>query len=76
MSVEDSGSRRFELNMWLSFSQADLGPTSAQHFFFFFPKFGFFLMKIKICAHSERYRKIMAGVIEVQTFLLATARFH
>ena len=28
MSVEDSESRRFEPNIRLSFSQADLGPTS------------------------------------------------
>ena len=36
MSVEDSESRRFELNIWLSFSQADLGPTSGQEWFFSF----------------------------------------
>ena len=30
MIAEDSEARRFELNIWLSFSQADLGPTSAQ----------------------------------------------
>ena len=34
MSVEDSESRRFELSIWLSFSQADLGPRSAQELFF------------------------------------------
>ena len=48
MSVEDSESRRFELNIRLSFSQANLGPTSAQELFFvffleslelFFPRF-------------------------------------
>ena len=33
MSVEDSESRRFELTFGLSFSQADLGPTSAQDLF-------------------------------------------
>ena len=41
MSVEDSESRRFESNIWLSFSQADLGPTFAQFFFLsliFFPE--------------------------------------
>ena len=44
MSVEDSESRRFGLNDWLSFSQADLGPTSGQewYFSFFFWKFGTF----------------------------------
>ena len=35
MSVEDSESRRLELNIWLSFCQADLGPTSAPGVFFF-----------------------------------------
>ena len=30
MSVEGSESDRFELNTWLSFSQADLGPRSPQ----------------------------------------------
>ena len=48
MSVEDSESRRFELNIRLSFSQANLGPTSAQELFIvffleslelFFPRF-------------------------------------
>ena len=34
MSVEDSESRRFELNIWVSFYPADLGPTSAQECFF------------------------------------------
>ena len=29
-AVEDSEARLFELNIWLSFSQADLGPTSGQ----------------------------------------------
>ena len=45
MSVEDSESRRLELNMWLSFSQADLGPTSDQELFrtFFFQVWNFFL---------------------------------
>ena len=42
MSVEDSESRRFELNILLSFSQADLGPTAGQFFcVFFLFKFGF-----------------------------------
>ena len=36
MIAEDSEARRFELNIWLSFSQADLGPTSAQGWFFSF----------------------------------------
>ena len=39
MSVEDSESRRFELNIRMSFSEAGLGPTSAPDFVFRgFPK--------------------------------------
>ena len=34
MSVEDSESRRFELNIRLSISEADMGPTSAPELFF------------------------------------------
>ena len=58
MFVENSESRRFEL----SFSQADLGPTFGQELFFhlFFFNFGTFF--VKICAHSERYRNLMAEV--------------
>ena len=54
-------------NNWLSFSQADLGP-SAQELFFsgFFEKFGTFFSKI--CAHSERYRNLLAGIFEIPTF--------
>ena len=54
-------------NISLSFSQADLGPRSAQDFFFgALEKFETFLSKI--CAHSERYRNILAGIIEILTF--------
>ena len=42
MSVEDLESRRIDLNIWESFSQADLGPTSAQDFFSFFEVGNFF----------------------------------
>ena len=50
--VQDSESRRFELNIWLSFSQADLGPTSAQELFFpgFLESLDFFFLKT--CGHS------------------------
>ena len=69
MSVEDSESRRFELNIWLGFSQAVLGPRSAQEFlsrvfleslepFFFF----------NIWAHSDPHISRTAGIFEVQTF--------
>ena len=44
MSVEDSDSRRFELNIWLSFCQADHGPIAGQELFFqlFFSSLQFF----------------------------------
>ena len=56
------------INIWLSFSQADLGPTSAQEcfFLFFFRKFGTFFSNS--CAHSERCRGFMVGIFEIQTF--------
>ena len=57
-------------NSWLSFSQADLGPTSAQELFlsvFFFFSFGAFFLKI--CAHSEWYRNLTAIIVEIQFFL-------
>ena len=55
-------------NIWLSFSQVDLGPRSAQELFF-----GDFLKSLnlffsKICAHSERYRNLLAGIFEILTF--------
>ena len=51
----------------LSFSQADLGTTCAQILLFsFLFKFGTFFLKI--CAHSERYRKLWRVYFEIQTF--------
>ena len=56
-----------QTNIWLSFSQADFGPRSAQDFFFgVFEKFETFFSKI--CAHSERYRNLLAGIFEIPTF--------
>ena len=67
MSVEDSESRRFELNIWLSFSQADLGPTSGQELLlFFFSSLELFF--VEICAHSERYSDLVVGLYESQSF--------
>ena len=67
MSVEDAESRRFEL----AFGCAFLRPTSAQDlprniFSGFFKKFETFVPKF--CAHSERYRNLMAGISEIPTF--------
>ena len=59
-------------NIWLSFfsgrSWPKLGPRSAQELFFFgvFEKFETFFSKI--CAHSERYRNLLAGIFEIRTF--------
>ena len=63
------------INIWLGISQADLGPRSAQELLF-----SGFLRSLKkkiskICAHSERYSNILAGMFEVR-FFLATPRFH
>ena len=53
--------------IWLNLSQANLGPKSAQEIFL-----GGFLKSLKhffskICAHSERYRNILAGIFEILT---------
>ena len=49
-------------NIWLSFSQADFGPRSAQDFFFgVFERFVSFFSKI--CAHSERYINLFGGYL-------------
>ena len=54
-------------NIWLSFSQADHGPRSALDFFFgIFGRFETFCSKI--CAHSERYTDLLAGIFEILTF--------
>ena len=55
-------------NIWLSFSQADLGPRSAQELFF-----SGFLKSLKLffedlCAHSEQYRNLLAGIFEILFF--------
>ena len=56
------------MNVWLSFSQADLGPRSAQDCFFsgFLKSLELFFSKF--CAHSERYRNPLAGIFEILTF--------
>ena len=63
------------IKSWLSFSQADLGPASAQYCFFsvFFSSLE--PLFYEICAHSERYRSLTAGISEFKLFL-ATSRFH
>ena len=67
MSVEDSDSRRFELNILLSFPQADLGPTSAQEYFF-----SFFFQVLKLLCEdlcSKRVvQNLMASIFEILTF--------
>ena len=55
--------------MGLSFAQANLGPTSAQELFFsgFLESLELFFF-FKICAHSKRYRNLVAGIFEIQSF--------
>ena len=62
MSVEDSEPHRFEQNIRLSQSEADLGQTSAPIFFFgLFQKFGIFRTKKR--AHSKLYLKKSDGYL-------------
>ena len=67
MSVEDSESRRFELTFGRVFLRPilpkicpgiSLGAGGVEKFETFFSK---------ICAHSERYRNILAGTFEIRT---------
>ena len=55
------------INIWLSFSPADLGPRLAQEFFCSF----FFKINVfsKVGAHSEPYMNLLAGIFEIRTFL-------
>ena len=55
-------------NIWLSFSQADLGPRSAQELFISGFLKSLKRLFLKICAHSELYRNILACVFEILTF--------
>ena len=56
------------------FFQADLGPRSAQEYFFFglFGKFGTFVLQV--CAHRKRYRILWQ--VSLTNFFLAKSRFH
>ena len=67
MSVEDSESRRFELTFGWVFLRPFLAQDRPSNYFSgFFEKFELFFSKI--CAHSERYRNLLAGVFEFLTF--------
>ena len=67
MSVEDSESRRFELTFGWVFVRPILAQDLPRNSFFrFFFKVFFFFSKI--CAHSERYRNLLAGIFENGTF--------
>ena len=65
---EDSESRRFESSLWRSFSQVYLGPTSGQEFFWGEGGETLDFFQWRLCAHSERYRNLLAGIFEIQTF--------
>ena len=63
-------------NIWLEFSQADLGPRSAQGLFVlgFLKSLKLFFRRFAL-AHSERYRNRLAGIFEIQLFM-ETSRSH
>jgi len=68
MSVEDSESRRFELNIRLSFSQGDLVPTSAPELPFsgFSKSWEHSVLRFGLIA--SLFWKILAGIFGIQTF--------
>ena len=66
MFVEDSESRRFELNIWLSFSQADLGPCPGIVFFVFFGSLKLFFRRIVLIASGTA--SLMAGSLKFKLF--------
>ena len=75
MSVNDSESRRSELNISLSVSQADLGPTYCHELFFSF----FFQSSDFLNWHSCSQRtvqKYFGGYLWIPFFFLAASRFH
>ena len=65
MSVEDSESHRFQTNISLSVSQADLASTFRQELFFLLKKKSIYFVEIH--AHSQRYRNITADIFGIQT---------
>ena len=75
MSAEDSESRRLQLNIRLSFSQADVGPTSAQEicFSFFLESLELFFWRFVLIASGT---EILWRVSLKFELFLATSRFH
>ena len=67
ISVEDSESRRFELTFGWVLSGRSWPNISPEIIFLFFLNVWNFLFKI--CAHSERYRHLLADIFELQTSL-------
>ena len=63
------------IHIGLGFSQADHGPTYAQKLFFSFFLQSFDRFILKIYAHDERNRNLMAGIFEI-VFFRATSRSH
>ena len=67
MSVQDSESRRFEQTFgWIILRSIFAHDLPRNYFFRGFWKVRNFFSKI--CAHSERYRYLLAGVFEILTF--------
>ena len=57
-----------QTNIWLSISQADLGPRSAQECFYGGFTKSLTLFFSKICAHCEQCINLLAGIFEILTF--------
>ena len=68
MSVQDSESRRFEQTFGWVFFRPISWPKIAQELLFSGFLESLKLFFLKICAHSERYRNLLAGIFEIPTF--------
>ena len=67
MSVQDSESRRFEQTIDWVFLRPILAQDRPRNYFFgVLEKFETFFSKI--CAHSDRCRNLLAGIVDILTF--------
>ena len=74
-AVEDSGSRRFEPNIHLTFSAVDLVPTSVHDFLFSGFCTSLQLSVLIIVFMATWTCKILTGILEFKLFM-RTGRFH
>ena len=68
MSVEDSESRRFELNIRMSFFEADLNPASPPELFFSGFSKSLELSVLRIVLIASCTRNILSGIFGIRTF--------